>query len=185
MGRRAFSLIEVMIVCLLGLALGGVILALFFQVTSSGRLGEGRLGNQLRARQAMRRVIPWIRFSTAPNTSQSGIYAPDTNITATNVVFAVPEDPLAVAPATFDPRSPSYFLMQIRYSPTNSSLILEDFYSPTRYQLLATDIAAFNVTRTHKLGVTVRIRTEAQVRDVRGNSRGVDYQIEESLEVPE
>ena len=84
---------------------------------------------------------------------------------------------------SFDPRNPSYFLMQIRHS--GSRLLMEDFYTPARSQLLANDIAAFNVTRTHELGVLIRIRTEARVRDSRGPTRTVDYQIEEALEVPE
>lgn len=174
-----------MVASVIGLALLATLLAMFLQLSSAGRLGESRLAIQLRARQAMRRVIPWLRFASAPNTAQEGIYKPDLNATASNVVFSVPQDLLVTGAPVYNPRVPSDVLYQIRHNGGTRQLLLEDFYQPARHQLLATDIAAFNVTRTHVLGLMLRLRTEANVGDARGYTRKVDYQIQEALEVPQ
>lgn len=181
--KSAVTLLEVLVASAVGLLVFAVLIAIFRQMVLAGQLGESRISSQLRARQAVRRVIPYLRFATAPNTAVEAIYHPDVDATASNVVFSVPENLLQSGPA-FNPRSPVYYLYQIRHDITSKKLLLQDFYAPTQSNTLAIDIAAFNVTRNHLNGLLVRLRTEAQSRDARGFSKLLPYQIEEAVEIP-
>ena len=181
--KRAYTLMEVLLAAALGLLVFAVMIGIFRQLSVAGRLGESRISSQLRARQAVRRVIPYLRFATAPNTAVEAIYYPDQDTTAGNVVFSVPENLLQSGPA-FDPRSPVYYLYQIRHDSSSRKLILHDFYTPTRASTLAIDISAFNVTRNHLSGLVVRLRTEARVRDGRGFDKILPYEIDEAVEIP-
>jgi len=181
--RQAATLIEVLLAAVLGLSFFAILIAIFLQLGAAGRMGGSRIDAQLRARQAARRVVPYLRFATPPNTAAEAIYYPDQDTTASNVVFAVPEDLLKTA-TPFDPRNPSYYLYQIRHDSASKKLILEEFYSPTSATNLAIDIAAFNVTRIHLGGLVLRLRTESTARDARGYQKVVPYEIEEAVEVP-
>ncbi len=181
--KGGYTLIEVLLAAALGLLVFALMIGIFRQLSVAGRLGESRISSQLRARQAARRVVPYLRFATAPNTAVEAIYYPDQDTTASNVVFAVPENLLEPAPP-FDPRTPVYYLYQIRHDASSRKLILHDFYAPTKANTLATDIAAFNVTRNHLSGLVIRLRTEARARDGRGFEKVAPYEIDEAVEIP-
>ena len=181
--KRGYTLIEVLVAAAIGLLVFAIMIGIFRQLSVAGRLGESRISSQLRARQAVRRVIPYLRFATAPNTAVEAVYYPDQDTTASNVVFSVPENLLETKPP-FDPRSPVYYLYQIRHDASSRKLILQDFYAPTKASTLAIDISAFNVTRNHLSGLVVRLRTEAKVRDGRGFDKVLPYQIDEAVEIP-
>lgn len=182
---KGFTLLEVLLASVLGLLVFALLLSLFLHLSASGRLGEGRLANQLRARQTMRRLVPLVRLAASPNTAKDGVYLPDQNVTASNVVFSSPDDLMDPNPAAFDPRNPVYTLYQVRFDAAARQLTLQEIYAPGRSDVIATDIVAFNVTRTHPNGVILRLKTEAQVRDLRGTTRTVDYSIDEAIEVPQ
>lgn len=170
---------------MIGLALLTVMAGTFLRITNAGRLGSGRIANQLRARQAVRRIVPMLRFATAPNSMKNAIYYPDTSVAASNVVFALPENYLDPGATPFDPRSPVYYLYQLRHDNVRQKLILEDFYNPAQANTIAIGINAFNVTRTHPNGLVVRIGTQSSVRDEGGRTRTIDYQIDEAVEIPQ
>ena len=185
MRKSAYSLVEILIAAGVGLALFAVMIALFVEFSASGRLGQGRLAIQLKARQAMRRVVPLVRLASSPNTAKDGIYLPDLNLTSTNVTFSSPDDLLTPNAPAFDPRNSLYFLYQVRLDSSNRKLLLSEIYAPSRSSTLATEIADFQVKRTHPNGVILRIKTDTSVRDLRGNQKTIDYTIEEAVEVPQ
>lgn len=185
MRRRALTLPEVLVAASVGLMLMAIALVLLRRITAASVSGSSQLQLQLTTRETLRKIVPMLKMATSPNSQQTGIYSPDLGVTAGNVVFCSPEDLLNASPPPFNPRDPNYILLQIRYQPASHQLLLEDFYSPTRYTVLGYQVHQFKVSRTHRIGLRLELTRQALVRDSAGYSKPVDYQLSDSLQLPE
>jgi hypothetical protein len=185
--RQAFTIAEVLIASFVGLLLMTVALFLFNQVGGASYLGSSQLELQMHTREILRRLGPTVRMATAPNSAMTGIYAPDIGATASNVVFCCPEDLLSQTPAAFNPRTPVYYLLHLRYDTPSRQLILEDFYSPTptRQQILGRDTQLFQATRTHRIGLRLEVECQKQMRDISGRPKTIKFNLADSIQIPE
>ena len=182
---RAFTILEVLIAGAVGLLLIGVGLAVFLRLGSASLSGSSQLQLQLMTRETLRKIVPMLKMATAPNSQQTAIYSPDIGATAANVVFSSPEDLLNPNPPAFDPRDPVYLLLQMRWDSTSRQLLLEDFYSPTRYTILGNQISDFKVARTQRIGLRLQLERQTLIRDSRGYSKPVKFDLADTLQLPE
>ena len=185
MKRRALSIPEVLVAAGLGLVLMAVALVLFRRVTSASFAGASRLQLQLSTRETLRKIVPLLKMATPPNSQQTGIYSPDLGVTAGNVVFCSPEDMLHPNPPEFNPRDPVYLLLQIRHDATSRQILLEDFYTPARHTVLGYQVRDFQVVHTQRIGLRLKIVRELTVRDPLGHSKPLQYELSDSLQLPE
>lgn len=185
MRRRAFSLTEVLVAAGVGLMLMAIALLLLRRITTASMSGGSQLQLQLTTRETLRKIVPMLKMATSPNSQQTAIYSPDLGATAANVVFCSPEDLLDATPPAFNPRDPLYILLQVRYDASSRQILLEDFYSPTRYTVLGYQVSEFKVTRTQRIGLRLELARQAMVRDSAGYTKPVDYELSDSLQLPE
>ncbi|MBT9588235.1 hypothetical protein IV102_33165 [bacterium] len=185
MTRRAFSIAEVLVAAGIGLALMALGLRLFLQIGAATLSGSSQLELQLSTRETLRRLVPYLKMATPPNSQQTAVYAPDIGQTAGNVVFCSPEDVFDASPPAFDPRNPSYILLQVRWDTATQKLILEDFYNPTRNSILARKVSKFRVTRSHRIGLRIEVERQTLSRDLRGNPKTVRFELSDTLQLPE
>lgn len=185
MRRRALTLPEVLVAAGIGLMLMAVALLLLRRVTSASLSGGSRLQLQLSTRETLRKIVPLLKMATPPNSQQTGIYSPDLGVTAANVVFCSPEDMLNPNPPEFNPRDPVYILLQLRHDPASRKLLLEDFYHPDRYTVLGHQVSDFQVVHTQRIGLRLKIVREMPVRDHLGYTKPLQYELSDTLQLPE
>jgi hypothetical protein len=90
--KRGLTLVEVLTCAgLIGL-LSLFLLAIFGQISSATRLGDGHLALQQRGRELMRRSLPTIRRAIPPSAAQDAIYAPPVGGTGNTLTFASTPD---------------------------------------------------------------------------------------------
>lgn len=185
MRKRALSLTEVLVAAGVGLMLMAIGLLLLRRLTSASVSGSSQLQLQLTTRETLRKIVPMLKLATSPNSQQTAIYSPELGVSAANVVFCSPEDLLDESPPAFNPRDPHYILLQIRYDATSRQILLEDFYSPTRYTVLGYQVSDFKVARTQRIGLRLELARQTTVRDSAGHSKPLEYQLSDSLQLPE
>jgi hypothetical protein len=185
MSMRGFSLLEIILAGVLGLSVMTLGLLLFRRVGTASLSGSSQLELQLSTREGLRRLGPILRMATAPNSQANAIYSPALSQTAANVVFSSPDDQLASNPPPFDPRNPSYILLQVRYDSVSRRVLLEDFYNPTRHRVICRNVSDFRVTRTHRQGINLYLRREAQIKDARGFPKNISFYLQDAIQMPE
>lgn len=179
------TLPELVVAGTIAIVLMAVGLLLFRRVSSASLSGASQLELQLSTRESLRRLVPILKMATPPNSQQTGIYSPDIGITAANVVFCSPEDLLNLHPPAFNPRDPFYILLQVRYEASSRQIILEDFYAPSRHNVLAHQVSDFKVSRLHRIGLRLQIERQTQINDSRGYPKTVKFQLFDVLQLPE
>ena len=178
---RGGTLAEVLVACtILGL-LGIVLLEIFLHISSAAGFGASRLAIQQRVRETMRRVAPLLRQAIRPNFGVEAIYLPPIHVTASNVVFAVPENLLTPPSLPFDPRKPDPHLYQMRFSGTQ--LVLQDIYNPASTRVLGDQLVKVSFTRSQTSCVNVLVQVQAQIRGASGKARTEDYNLQTSIQL--
>ncbi|MBS2033634.1 hypothetical protein JST97_01525 [bacterium] len=176
---------ELIVACAIGVMLMAIGMLLFRRVTFASLSGSSQLQLQLSTRESLRRMVPLLKMATPPNSQQTAIYSPDIGLTTGNIVFCCPEDLLNPQPPPFDPRDPFYILLQIRYDPSSREVLLEDFYTPTRSNVLAYQVSDFKISRLHRIGLRLQIERQILINDSRGYPKPVKYQLSDVLQLPE
>jgi len=185
-GKQAMTLMEVLVSVGLISLVSLFLLAIFGQISSATRLGDGHLAVQQRGREVMRRSLPTIRRAIAPNAAQDAIYAPAVGATASTLSFSSTEDLLNPAAPPFDPRAPVFHLYNLRYVAATREVLLEDTDNlalPAR--TLGREVQLMEFTRVDRFGVRVRVNVQGTVRSSTNVTRQISFPLESVVSLPQ